>query len=193
MQMQSRRCDTTWEQRRPNAILRVTVPDLILPTSILDELVELARAATPRECCGLISTHNGIAAKVYPATNIAQRDDRYEIAGGELYDLETRIAYDWPDRLRVFYHSHLQTRANPSPWDIALACSHPDDLHLIVSLVGLDPEFRAYTAKRGARMLLRGSGDWTVGAQEATIEIAPFSNLDYAASNILSDLRADRF
>jgi len=46
------------------------VSDLIIPQSILDDMVAHARELDPYECCGLLAGTNGAVTHVYRITNI---------------------------------------------------------------------------------------------------------------------------
>jgi len=97
----------------------VTLPD-VLRLQILDE----ARAAVPRECCGLVegrrldSVGGGEfhVTALHPACNLAPASDRFEIAPRDhIRALKTARANG--HTLIGCYHSHPQGRAEPSAAD----------------------------------------------------------------------------
>jgi proteasome lid subunit RPN8/RPN11 len=93
-----------------------------IPATMVQALIDHARAGTPNEACGLIVGDG-------PA---AESPFRYEIHPDDLYRLT--VATDDADE--VFWgivHSHTHTPAVPSPTDIALAF-YPDALYILVSL-----------------------------------------------------------
>ena len=109
---------------------------------MLDQIVAQARDEAPNECCGIIGTRDGIAARVFPVRNAAASPLRYEM--------------DPKDQLRVFealddddldvgaiYHSHTRSDPLPSQTDINLAF-YPDALYVIVGLEGGEPDVRAW-------------------------------------------------
>ena len=110
--------------------------------SLLEQIVEHARAEAPNECCGMIASVDGRAVEVHPATNIAHSPLRYEIDGHEQYRLQSAIEDAGRD-LGAIYHSHTRSAPLPSQTDINLAF-YPDSLYVIVGLHGPEPEVRAW-------------------------------------------------
>ena len=110
--------------------------------SMLDELIEHARAEAPNECCGMIAALDGRAVAVHRATNTAHSPLRYEIDGREQYALQTAIE-DAGQELGAIYHSHTRSAPTPSQTDINLAF-YPDSLYVIVGVKDEEPEVRAW-------------------------------------------------
>lgn len=110
--------------------------------SLLDEVIEHARAEAPNECCGMIASENGRAVSVHRATNTAHSPLRYEIDGREQYQLQTAIE-DAGHELGAIYHSHTRSAPLPSQTDINLAF-YPESLYVIVGLKDADPDVRAW-------------------------------------------------
>ena len=108
-----------------------------LPATLVQAMIDDARAAYPNEACGLIlgdaaATADGQALRFVPTRNAAASPYRYEIHPDDLYALS--VAADDADE--VFWgivHSHTHTQAVPSPTDVGLAF-YPDALYLLVSL-----------------------------------------------------------
>jgi [CysO sulfur-carrier protein]-S-L-cysteine hydrolase len=108
-----------------------------IPATMVQALIDHARAGTPNEACGLIVGDQAAAAggrplRFEPTRNAAASPYRYEIHPDDLYRLT--IATDDADQ--VFWgivHSHTHTPAVPSPTDIGLAL-YPDALYILVSL-----------------------------------------------------------
>ena len=107
------------------------------PATMVQELIDPARAGSPNEACGLIvgdrpAAAGGRALRFEPTRNAAGSPYRYEIHPDDLYRLT--VATDDADL--VFWgivHSHTHTPAAPSPTDIGLAF-YPDALYVLVSL-----------------------------------------------------------
>jgi len=107
------------------------------PATIVQALIDHARAGYPNEACGLIvgdrpAADGGRVVRFEPTRNAAASPYRYEIHPDDLYRLT--IATDDADE--VFWgivHSHTHTPAVPSPTDIGLAL-YPDALYVLVSL-----------------------------------------------------------
>ncbi len=105
--------------------------NITVEARILGEVIEHAKAAYPKEGCGLIAPGRFI-----PIPNIAQSPCEFEMDPRELIKAfrELRTA---GEELAAIYHSHPQGPLRPSPTDIERAC-YPDTAHLIVSLA--DPK-----------------------------------------------------
>jgi proteasome lid subunit RPN8/RPN11 len=110
--------------------------------SLLDELIEHARAEAPNECCGMIAAVDGSAVAVHKATNSARSPLRYEMDGREQYALQTAIE-DAGQDLGAIYHSHTRSAPLPSQTDINLAF-YPESLYVIVGVKDEVPEIRAW-------------------------------------------------
>ena len=108
-----------------------------LPATIVQAMIDHARAGVPNEVCGLIigdrpAAMGGRAERFEPTRNAAASPYRYEIHPDDLYRLT--IATDDADQ--VFWgivHSHTHTPAIPSPTDLGLAF-YPEALYILVSL-----------------------------------------------------------
>jgi [CysO sulfur-carrier protein]-S-L-cysteine hydrolase len=108
-----------------------------LPASIVQTLIDHARAGYPKEACGLIigdraPADGGRALRFEPAQNAAASPYRYEIHPDDLYRL-TVATDDADEAFWGIVHSHTHTPAVPSPTDIGLAF-YPDALYVLVSL-----------------------------------------------------------
>ena len=108
-----------------------------IPATMVQALIDHARAGAPDEACGLIvgdrpAAAGGRALRFEPTRNAAASPYRYDIHPDDLYRLT--VATDDADE--VFWgivHSHTHTPAVPSPTDIGLAF-YPDALYVLVSL-----------------------------------------------------------
>ena len=115
--------------------------------SMLDQIIEQARAEAPDECCGMIASVDGEAVAVYPASNAAHSPLRYEIDGKDqirIFDAMDEAGHD----LGAIYHSHTRSDPEPSQTDINLAF-YPDALYLIVGVAGEADDVRAWTIRDG--------------------------------------------
>jgi len=112
-------------------------PSAPLPATMVQELIEHARAEYPNEMCGLIigsapAADGGRALRFEATRNKATSPYRYEIDPDDLYRI-TVAADDADEAIWGIVHSHTHTPAVPSPTDIGLAF-YPDALYLLVSL-----------------------------------------------------------
>jgi [CysO sulfur-carrier protein]-S-L-cysteine hydrolase len=118
-----------------------------------DEIRAHARAARPRECCGLAGGGAaGVARAIYRLTNVA-RDPltAYEAAPRELFEAQ-RAMRARGEELVAIYHSHPRSNdPSPSERDVRLAY-YPQAVHLIVGFTQCGEEivraFRLYEAER---------------------------------------------
>lgn len=110
--------------------------------SLLDRVIEHARAEAPNECCGMIATRDGRAVEVHPATNTAHSPLRYEMDGSEQYRIQSAIE-DAGHELGAIYHSHTRSAPLPSQTDINLAF-YPESVYLIVGVKDAEPDVRAW-------------------------------------------------
>jgi proteasome lid subunit RPN8/RPN11 len=95
---------------------------LSLPEALRDRIVRAARAASPRECCGLIEgVRDGDVARVmalHPARNLAPGADRFEIDPQDQFDA-IRAARAKGRAIIGCYHSHPGGKPQPSATDLA--------------------------------------------------------------------------
>jgi [CysO sulfur-carrier protein]-S-L-cysteine hydrolase len=108
-----------------------------IPASLVQALIDHARAGYPNEACALVigdgaAADGGRPLRVEPTRNAAASPYRYEIDPEELYRL-TVATDDADEAFWAIVHSHTHTPAIPSPTDIGLAF-YPDALYLLVSL-----------------------------------------------------------
>jgi desampylase len=93
---------------------------LTISVRLQERIAGEARAAFPRECCGLIEgVHEGDivrALAVHPTRNLAEEADRFEIDPMEQFSL-MRTARARGHEIVGCYHSHPNGRAGPSPRD----------------------------------------------------------------------------
>jgi len=108
-----------------------------IPATIVQALIDHARAEYPNEACGLVigdqpAANGGSALRFEPTRNRAASPYRYEIHPDDLL----RLTIETDDADEVFWaivHSHTHTPARPSPTDVGLAF-YPDALYVLVSL-----------------------------------------------------------
>jgi desampylase len=95
---------------------------LALPDDLRLQVLAAARAAFPRECCGLIlgvrSGTDGHALALHPARNVAVHSDRFEIDPIDQF-AALKTARAGGQEVIGCYHSHPDGLAWPSARDLA--------------------------------------------------------------------------
>jgi proteasome lid subunit RPN8/RPN11 len=122
---------------------------LALPETLRIQILGIARAAVPRECCGLVlgkrRGDDAHAQALHPARNLAVRIDQFEIAPEDHFSAQ-RHARNIGQEVIGCYHSHPGGLAAPSAADLAGAAEN-DFLWLIAAPIQAPENL-----------------DWTIGA-----------------------------
>lgn len=132
-------------------------PVVSLPCALRSAILSEARAAAPRECCGLLVGAGLTVRFAVPVGNTARGTTRYRV--------DPRSHLQWQRALRAVvpalgvigaYHSHPAGPASPSARDIREA-RDPRWLHVIVGTAATRPRFGAFriTDGRVERLALR--------------------------------------
>ena len=132
---------------------------LILSDALREQIAREARAAFPRECCGLME---GVCednvmrvTALHPAHNLSQEADRFEIDPADHFRALRAARTNGCDVIGC-YHSHPNGRAQPSERD---GDSETGFLWLIAAVAGADVSLSVF----------RRGGGWQ------TLEMAPES------------------
>jgi proteasome lid subunit RPN8/RPN11 len=119
---------------------------LALPVSLQDQIAREARAAYPRECCGLLegaAEDEGFRAiALHPARNRAAAADRFELDPAD-HIAALKAARARGHILIGCYHSHPDGQAAPSQADQSGA-AQADFLWLIAATDGLQCRLAAF-------------------------------------------------
>jgi [CysO sulfur-carrier protein]-S-L-cysteine hydrolase len=111
---------------------------------LVDQIVAHAREDLPNECCGIVSTSDDAAVRVYRATNAVPSPVRFEIDPRDLIRIHTDIEKS-KHEMGSMYHSHVKSPAYPSQTDVNFAQNWPGVVWLIVSLADRDkPDLRGF-------------------------------------------------
>jgi len=111
------------------------------------EIVDRARDAFPRECCGVLAGTGNSVERVFPVANVAPAPEtRYEMAPVELWDARRRATAEGLEVVG-FYHSHPISEPRPSTYDIQRAY-YPEAVYVIVG-VEPEPRIRAFRIALG--------------------------------------------
>lgn len=121
-----------------------------LPAAMHQAIVAHAQQEWPRECCGVITGHNGLAEQLHALRNIAEGNRFYEIDPLQLMELEFQILPADESEIVSIYHSHPESVAYPSKTDLEYAY-WPEAIYLICSLENRDqPYIRGFRLRDGA-------------------------------------------
>lgn len=124
--------------------------NLVLSPGILEEVINHAKAAYPREGCGFIAGMKPSLAggRFIPMTNVAKGASEFEMDPAELINA-LRDLRNAGEELVAIYHSHPHSSEKPSKIDVQRAY-YPEAAHLIVSLADPDsPRIGAFRYVNG--------------------------------------------
>ncbi len=143
---------------------------LALPPDLTFAIKEQARAAFPRECCGLlIGLRDDEMVRVtalHPARNLASAEDRFEIAPEDHFAALKAARLDGQAVVGC-YHSHPNGAATPSATDLAgagedgfvwvIAALHSNMAATLASFVYRNGCFTAIGSVTGADLVTSSS------------------------------------
>ena len=117
---------------------------IVIASSVLEQIKQLALAETPLECCGFLVGELGsdVAREFHPCRNIAQSKIIYTVDPRD----HLRIELDAEARgLAIIgvVHSHTHTEPYPSATDVAQA-PDPGWHYVIIGLKDAEPKTRSY-------------------------------------------------
>lgn len=117
--------------------------------AVLAAIEAHTRVAAPEECCGLLIARNGRIDEVISVENQAADPRRHYEIGPRAYLAAIKRCRTTDAIVIGAYHSHPQSRPEPSPTDLAQAFS--DFLYLIAGPVGATAQLtiRAYRLRAG--------------------------------------------
>jgi proteasome lid subunit RPN8/RPN11 len=127
---------------------------MVIPATLLQDLVAHAREEYDAECCGMVAYDHGspdgapLAVRVHRAENVFASRKRFEIDGKELL----RTLNEFEDEgweLGAIYHSHTHTEPYPSQTDVNFAANWPGLEWVIVGLADGEPEVRCFQIDGG--------------------------------------------
>jgi proteasome lid subunit RPN8/RPN11 len=105
---------------------------LVLPRAVAEQMLAEARAAAPKECCGLMVGAGLRVTRAVPAANIAADPARrFDIDPQRQFDL-LRALRGTAEQVIGHYHSHPGAPPAPSAHDLAMA-HDPEAVWVIVS------------------------------------------------------------
>jgi len=96
------------------------IRQIVFPKALQSQVEREARAAAPRECCGLIEGTRRfdsiITFAAHPTRNLARAKDRFEIDPADHFRL-LHAARDAGREIVGCYHSHPNSHPHPSGYD----------------------------------------------------------------------------
>jgi proteasome lid subunit RPN8/RPN11 len=116
---------------------------MVLPASVLGELIAHARNDAPNECCGMIAARDGRLTAHFRARNEFESPMRFQIDSRDQIRITNEIE-ERGDEIGAIFHSHPNSEAVPSQTDVNLARWWPGLLWVICSLAEHEPVVRAF-------------------------------------------------
>ena len=110
--------------------------------SIIEQLIQHARADAPVEACGYLAETDGVVNAIFRLKNADASPEHFSFDPAEQFAAVRQMRVVGT-RLRAVYHSHPATPARPSPEDIRLA-NDPALSYVIVSLAGAQPDVKSF-------------------------------------------------
>jgi len=127
------------------------VADLVIPKTIVDDIITHAKELTPHECCGLLAGTTGVVTHLYRIKNIVAMEGAQNLSSFDAAKVahlerlspaeraEIAFVMDMQDfstakkdmrnkglDLQVVYHSHPHDPARPSVTDIKIASDYEE-------------------------------------------------------------------
>jgi len=110
--------------------------------SILDQIVEHAKADFPNEACGYLAGNDGVITFSYHLTNTDHSPEHFSFDPTEQFQT-LKDARSKDLQIMANYHSHPATPARPSVEDIRLAYD-PEISYVIISLASEQADVRSF-------------------------------------------------
>jgi [CysO sulfur-carrier protein]-S-L-cysteine hydrolase len=104
-----------------------------LTESVRAAIEAQALAASPNECCGLLSGKGQLISAAHPLRNEADRPLTNYFASPEDMFGAMRRMREAAHQMLGIYHSHPRSKAYPSPTDVQMAF-YPEAIYFIISL-----------------------------------------------------------
>jgi [CysO sulfur-carrier protein]-S-L-cysteine hydrolase len=124
-----------------------SIPRLIVPSHLLDEIIKHCKEEYPNEACGILAGKDSILHKVYKMKNSEQSAFSYMMEPREQFIVMKEMRENGLEMTAV-YHSHPYADVYPSPRDINLAF-YQDSFYMIVSMIYEEPLIKAFEIKEG--------------------------------------------
>jgi proteasome lid subunit RPN8/RPN11 len=120
---------------------------LTISKTVLDRIIDHAKAELPNEACGYLAGNNNEVTKAYELTNIDHSPEHFSFDPSEQFKT-VKDARNNGLEIVANFHSHPSSPARPSIEDIRLAFD-PSISYVIVSLADIEPVVKSFKIKDG--------------------------------------------
>jgi len=120
---------------------------LTISKTVLDRIIDHAKAELPNEACGYLAGNNNEVTKAYELTNIDHSPEHFSFDPSEQFKT-VKDARNNGLEIVANFHSHPSSPARPSVEDIRLAFD-PSISYVIVSLADIEPVVKSFKIKDG--------------------------------------------
>ena len=110
--------------------------------SVIQEMIDHAKALTPVESCGYLVGENGVVTTLHKMTNIDHSPEHFTFDPKEQFAV-VKSARAANQTVMGVYHSHPESPARLSEEDLRLL-NDPNMVYIIVSLWQEKPDVKAY-------------------------------------------------
>ena len=120
---------------------------MIIPQSIIDQLISQARQDAPNESCGYLLGSDGVVTENYWMENIDHSPEHFSFAPRDQF---TALRYARQKGLKILanWHSHPASPSRPSQEDLRLA-NDPTIRYAILSLLDGKPSLNSFKILNG--------------------------------------------
>ena len=120
---------------------------MIIPQSIIDQLIDQARQDAPNESCGYLLGSDGVVTENYWMENIDHSPEHFSFAPRDQF---TALRYARQKGLKILanWHSHPASPSRPSAEDLRLA-NDPTIRYAILSLLDGRPSLNSFKILNG--------------------------------------------
>ena len=120
---------------------------MIIPQSIIDQLIDQARQDAPNESCGYLLGSDGVVTENYWMENIDHSPEHFSFAPRDQF---TALRYARQKGLKILanWHSHPASPSRPSQEDLRLA-NDPTIRYAILSLLDGRPSLNSFKILNG--------------------------------------------
>lgn len=112
------------------------------------ELIEHSKIESPNEACGILAGKDGRVVKIYQMINTDKSSKTFFIDPRQQLKVMKEIRNLGLEMVGI-YHSHVETEAYPSAYDVELAF-YPEASYVIISIKDRDnPSIRSFKIVEG--------------------------------------------